>query len=102
MKEKIVEFFKKNGRLVIFILFILELALSIFITPDRFDDAYFIEKATNNSILDFVKDRYNWWTSRVIIEFVLCSVLKTSKYLWILLEAFMVALARIFNFKNIY
>lgn len=93
MREKIEEFFKKNGRLAITILFILELILSMFITPSKFDDAYFIEKVTNSSILSFVADRYTWWSSRVIIEFVLCWVLKTSKYLWILLEAFMVALA---------
>lgn len=88
MKEKIIEFLKKNGRLAIFILFILEIVLSIFITPNKFDDAYFIEQVTNNSILSFVKDRYNWWSSRVIIEFVLCFVLKTSKYLWVILDSF--------------
>jgi len=93
MKEKIDKFLKENGRFAIIILFILELILSLFITPSRFDDAYFIEQATNSSIFSFVAGRYNSWTSRVIIEFVLCSVLKVSKYLWILLEAFMVALA---------
>lgn len=93
MKEKVVEFFKKNGRLAILILFVLELGLSIFITPNKFDDSYFIEKITNKSILPFVANRYHWWSSRVIIEFVLCFVLKTSKYLWISLEACMVALA---------
>lgn len=93
MREKIVEFFKKNGRLAIFILFVLEIVLTMFITPNKFDDAYFIEKVTNNSIVSFVGDRYNWWSSRVIIEFVLCFVLKTSKYLWVLIEAGMVALA---------
>ena len=36
--------------------------------------------------------RYSWWSSRVIIEFILCAVLKTSKYLWILLEAIMVTI----------
>lgn len=93
MKEKIVEFFKKNGRLAIFILFVLEIILTMFVTPNKFDDAYFIEKVTNNSIISFVGDRYNWWSSRVLIEFALCFVLKTSKYLWVLIEAFMVALA---------
>lgn len=102
MREKIVEFLKKNGRLAIFILFVLEIVLTMFITPNKYDDAYFIEKVTNNSIISFVGDRYNWWSSRVIIEFILCFVLKTSKYLWVLIEAFMVALARIFNFKSIH
>lgn len=102
MKEKVVEFLKKNGRFAILMLFILELILTGLITPNKFDDAFFIEKVTNHSIISFVAERYNNWTSRVLIEFVLCLVLKTSKYLWILLEAFMVAIARIFNFKNIY
>jgi hypothetical protein len=93
MKEKVIEFFKKNGRFAILCLFILELALSMFVTPDKFDDAYFIEQVTGNSIFSFVRDRYDWWSSRVIIEFILCFVLKTSKYLWVILEAFMVALA---------
>lgn len=93
MREKVVEFFKKNGRLAIFILFILEIVLVMFVTPDKFDDSYFIEQVTNRSISSFVGERYSWWSSRIIIEFVLCFMLKTSKYLWILVEAFMVALA---------
>lgn len=93
MEEKIVKFFKKNGRLAIFVLFILESILTMFVTPDKFDDSYFIEQVTNRSITSFVGERYSWWSSRVIIEFVLCFMLKTSKYLWILVEAFMVGLA---------
>ena len=34
MREKIVEFFKKNGRLAIFILFVLEIVLTMFITEN--------------------------------------------------------------------
>lgn len=92
IKEKINKFLE-NGRGAIFAIFILELLLTFFVTPNKFDDEYFLEKVTNNSCLDFAISRYSWWSSRVIIEFVLCTVLKTSKYLWILLEAFMVALA---------
>lgn len=93
MKDKIKKFFEENGRLAIFFLFLLELIATIFITPNKFDDQYFIEQVTNKSILSFVLPRYSWWTSRIFIEFVLCFVLKTSKYLWILIEAGMVALA---------
>lgn len=94
-----------NGKINIFllILFILELVLSIFITPNLYDDAWFIEQITNemneetgeiieHTIPDFVQNRYYNWSSRVIIEFTLCLVLKTSKYMWILLEALMVTL----------
>lgn len=99
MKDKIL----KNGRLALIIIFILELTLTFFITPSKYDDKWFIEQVTNelnpetgeiieHTITDFVADRYNSWSSRVIIEFVLCLVLKTSKYLWILLECLMVVL----------
>ena len=90
MKEKISNYLKENGRIAILVLFLLELIISIFITPNQYDDDFFIGKATG-SIISFVQSRYYDWTSRVIIEFVLCSVLKISKYLWILIEAFMVA-----------
>ena len=100
MKEKIL----KNGRLALIIIFILELALTFFITPNRYDDKWFIEQITNeinpetgevieHTISDFVVGRYNTWSSRVLIEFVLCLVLKTSKYLWVLIECLMVVLA---------
>ena len=91
MKEKIKNFIKENGRQAIIIIFLLELLLSFFITPNQYDDDFFIGKATG-SIIKFVGERYYNWTSRVIIEFVLCSVLKISKYLWILIQAIMVAI----------
>lgn len=102
MKEKIKKFFE-NGRSILILLFVLELVLSIFITPNLYDDAWFIEQVTNeldpetneiieHTIIDFVTNRYYTWSSRVIIEFTLCLVLKISKYLWILLEVLMVTL----------
>lgn len=91
IKEKINKFLD-NGRGAILAIFILELVLTFFVTPNKFDDEYFLEQVTNASPLSFVISRYSWWSSRVIIEFVLCVVLKTSKYLWILLEAGMVTL----------
>ena len=93
MKEKIKKFLNENGRLAIFILFILEIFLMIFVTPNKYDDEYFIEQVTNKSIWSFVGPRYYWWSSRIIIEYALCLVLKISKYAWILIEALMVALA---------
>lgn len=103
MREKIKNFLK-NGRSVLILLFVLEIILSIFITPNLYDDEWFIKQITNeidpetnqvieHTITDFVKERYSSWSSRVIIEFVLCLVLKTSKYMWIFLECLMVTLA---------
>lgn len=92
IKEKINKFLE-NGRGAILAVFVLELILTFFVTPNKFDDKYFLEQVTNNSCLNFAISRYSWWSSRVIIEFILCVILKTSKYLWILLEASMVTLA---------
>lgn len=106
MKEKIKEIFKKiisNDRWILILLLVLELFLNIFITPNTYDDEWFITQITDelntetgeiikHTIPDFVKDRYTNWSSRVIIEFVLCSVLKTSKYLWILIQSLMAVL----------
>lgn len=115
MKEKKEKFFE-NGRAVLILLFVLEIILSIFITPNLYDDAWFIEQVTNeinpetnevieHTIIDFVKDRYSTWSSRAIIEFTLCLVLKISKYMWILLECLMVTLvgysiSKIFTKEN--
>lgn len=92
MKEKINKLLE-NGRGAIFALFILELFLTIFITPNRYDDAWFLEQVTGKSVLSFAASRYTTWTSRLLLEITECSILKISKYLWILIEAFMVALA---------
>lgn len=106
MKEKINKTFNKileNGRGVLILLFILELFLTIFITPNTYDDEWFIKQITDelnietgevihHTIPEFVENRYYNWSSRVIIEFVLCSVLKTSKYLWILIQSLMAVL----------
>ena len=92
MKEKIQKFLK-NGNGVLLALFILELILMFFITPNKYDDQVFLESVTGTSVWSYVGPRYYNWSSRLIIEFILCSVLKISKYLWILIEALMVTLA---------
>lgn len=91
MKEKIKEFLK-DGRNVILILFVLQLILNIFITPDRYDDEFFINSVKEISIIDFVSMRYQEWTSRVIIEIVLCTVLSLNKYIWIFINTLMMTI----------
>lgn len=92
MKEKIKKILE-NGRLAIIIVFLLELLLTIFITPNRHDDAWFLEQVSNRSIFSFEMERYNNWTSRLLLEMAECFTLKVSKYLWILIEALMFTLA---------
>lgn len=92
MIEKVKEFFKKDIRKVVLILFILQFILYIFITPNRYDDQFYIKEITGKSIGEFVVERYNNWTSRILIEFSLCVVLKTSKYAWIIGQTLMMTL----------
>ena len=91
MKEKIKKFLD-NGRGALVALFVLELLLMIFVTPNKYDDAVFLENIHGKSIISYVGPRYFTWTSRFLIEYVLCLVLRISKYLWILIEALMVTL----------
>ena len=91
MKEKIQKFLKSKNAIFLAV-FILELILMFFITPNKYDDQVFLESVTGTSIWSYVGPRYYTWSSRIIIELVLCSVLKISKYLWILIEALMVTL----------
>lgn len=102
MKEKMKRLFE-NGTYALILLFILEIILIMFVTPNLYDDEWFINKVTNeinpetnevieHNITGFVQERYFNWSSRVIIEYILCLTLKTSKYLWILLEALMVTI----------
>ena len=92
MKEKIKKILE-NGRSAIIIVFLLELLLTIFITPNRHDDAWFLEQVSNRSIFSFEMEKYNNWTSRLLLEMAECFTLKVSKYLWILIEALMFTLA---------
>lgn len=65
------------------ILFVLQLILLITIKPIRYDDAFYIESITGIPILNFVLNRYQTWTSRVLIEATLGIIFRFSKYIWI-------------------
>ncbi|MDO4996914.1 MAG: DUF6056 family protein [Bacilli bacterium] len=92
MKEKIKKFLE-NGRGALFALFILELVLTMFVTPNKYDDKTFLDSVTGTTIFSYVGPRYFNWTSRFLIEYALCGSLKISKYFWILVQALMVTLA---------
>ena len=87
--EKVRDFFKQNGRMVLVIIFILELILMVFITPDRYDDAYYLGKAKEGDIFEYIKMRYATWSSRLLSEITIISMFRVSKYLWMILEALM-------------
>ena len=92
MREKMKKFLE-NGKGALLALFILEFIVTMFITPIKYDDKTFLDNVSGTTIISYVGPRYFNWTSRFIIEYTLCAVLKTSKYCWILLEALMVTLA---------
>ena len=71
---------------------ILEIILNITIKPIRYDDAFYIESFTTNSIFDFVHYRYLTWTSRVLIEATLGVIFKCSGLIWTFGNIFMLTL----------
>ena len=74
------------------ILFILEFIICFMVKPIRFDDAFFIEKFTSNTILEFVQYRYATWTSRVLIEATLGMIFKISRMVWVFGNSLMMLL----------
>ena len=68
MKEKIQKFLKSSNAILL-ALFILELVLMFFITPNKYDDAIFLENIAEQSIISYIGPRYFDWTSRFLIEF---------------------------------
>ncbi len=90
--EKIKGFFKSNGRVAIVVIFLLEFFMSIWITPNQYDSAFFIEKMQEISIQDFISMRYQTWTSRVILETLICLILPQNGIIWAIINAFMMTI----------
>ena len=92
MKEKIKNLLK-NGKAIIVFLILLELFLMIFVNTNIEDDKFFIELGQSNpNTFEIVKNRYDTWSSRVIIEFVLIKLLTKSKIVWAVLQSLMMGL----------
>ena len=83
----------KDGKIFIILLIVLELFLMIFVNTNIEDDKFFIELGKNNpNTFEIVKERYNIWSSRVIIEFVLIKLLTKSKIIWAVIQSLMMGL----------
>ena len=82
LKEKIKSLFDGDYR-GIAILFVLQIILFITIKPIMYDDASYITAVTGVPISEFVMERYQTWTSRVLIEATLGFIFQFSKYIWI-------------------
>lgn len=85
-------FLKDNKSIAILLVFLFELIVCIIVTPDRYDSAFFISQMKEFSISDFIGMRYKTWTSRVLIEFVVCTVLTHNRLIWSILNASMMTL----------
>ena len=64
----------------------------VFITPNKFDDEFFLDKAIEGHTFEYLVERYNTWTSRIVLEFMLIILFKISKVSWMVLQALMVTL----------
>ncbi len=100
VKKKVNDLFDGNYR-GIAILFVLQIILFITIKPIMYDDASYITAVTGVPISKFVVERYQTWTSRVLIEATLGFIFQFSKYIWIFGTVLLMTLIRIFNVKII-
>ena len=82
-----------NKKYILFIIFIFLLLIHLIVKTNTNDDVWF--KSIINSITDlpnYLISRYNGWTSRLIIEGVLITILKLPKIVWCLLNTLIIFL----------
>lgn len=89
---KIKNYFRTNLRIAVFVLFILEFFINIWIVPNQYDGVYFIEKMSEMSLFEFISMRYKTWTSRIILETITCIILTKPAIFWILINTIMTTL----------
>lgn len=77
---------------IVGIIFSVLLGLQAFIKLGAMDDAVYAQ-AWNEKPLDmFLKDRYEGWSSRIIIEAVMMPLIACNSWVWRILNIFMVIL----------
>ena len=113
--NKIKENLKKIYNSIYFpflILFLVQLGLNIFKTIGFGDDTWFREildnkqMVPNGTVIEYLKWRYDTWTSRIIIEFFLVNLLQINSIIWKIFDAVIltvlgVAISKIFVKNNI-
>lgn len=68
------------------------LAAQLLILPDFGDDLVYVKVWAEKPLDVFLKDRYDWWSSRVVIEAVMMCLVAAPSYLWRILNIMMVLL----------
>ncbi|MGG7153635.1 hypothetical protein ACQPUR_23735, partial [Clostridium neonatale] len=56
------------------------------------DDVFFINQYSQKGFVQYFQERYNTWTTRLIIEFVMMGLLNISFMLWRILDSLMIGL----------
>lgn len=94
------------------VLFCVQLILNIFKTIGFGDDTWFREILSNKdmvpsgTVTEYLKLRYNTWTSRVIIEFFLVNLLQINSIVWKVFDAVIftilgIAISKVFVKKDL-
>lgn len=88
--KKILKLIKSRKFILIFS-FIFFFAISLFLNTNFGDDLWFKERF-KDGIFEFLKSRYNIWSSRLVIEFFLVVLLQFPKVIWCLLNSLVIVL----------
>jgi len=69
------------------------------------DDAFFITQYNQKGFVQYFQERYNIWTTRLIIEFIMMGILTTSFMIWRILDSLMIGLlafvlSKMFNYEK--
>lgn len=65
------------------------------------DDLFFYTVPQQSDILTFVIDRYDTWSSRILIEYVLCQMLQLPLIIWWYLDSLIFTLIAVLTYKLI-
>ena len=104
MRESFIKKMVKNRYFPFLVMFII-LFVCHFTFKLNFGDDVFFKNINYKEIFSWLSSRYNGWSSRVIIEFTLVSMLKLPSFVWCALNSMFIVLiaysiSRIFSIKN--
>lgn len=86
MKDKVIKIYRSDY-FPLLIVFLLMSLLHLTITPNTRDDAWFAAIWPQGNQLNWLYSRYTFWTSRIIIEFVLIFITGNKMYwVWRLMD----------------
>lgn len=63
------------------------------------DDLFFYTIPQETNIMSFVIERYDIWSSRILIEYILCHILQSPLILWWYLDSLIFTFIAILTYK---